>query len=59
MLDQGPAALAGGRRDGERAAGFARGPGETQIETDRRLLTRKVARLKKDLADVRRTRTLG
>jgi len=35
------------------------GPGETQIETDRRLLTRKVARLKKDLADVRRTRTLG
>ena len=34
------------------------GPGETQIETDRRLLTGKVARLKKELEEVRRTRGL-
>jgi len=38
--------------------GVMGGPGETQIETDRRLLAEKIARLKKDLAEVRRTRTL-
>jgi GTP-binding protein HflX len=34
------------------------GPGETQIETDRRLLAEKIDRLKADLEDVRRTRAL-
>jgi len=34
------------------------GPGETQIETDRRLIAEKIAKLKKELQDVRRTRTL-
>ena len=38
--------------------GVMGGPGETQIETDRRLLAEKIARLKKDLIEVRRTRTL-
>jgi GTP-binding protein HflX len=35
------------------------GPGETQIETDRRLLAEKLARLKRELEEVRRTRALG
>ena len=35
------------------------GPGETQIETDRRLIAEKVARLKRELEEVRRTRTLA
>ena len=35
------------------------GPGETQIETDRRLLRDKLAGLKRELAEVRRTRTLA
>ncbi len=35
------------------------GPGETQIETDRRLLAERVARLKRELEEVRRTRTLA
>jgi GTP-binding protein HflX len=35
------------------------GPGETQIETDRRLIADKVARLKRELEEVRRTRTLA
>jgi GTP-binding protein HflX len=39
--------------------GFMGGPGETQIEADRRLLREKIARLKRDLAEVRRTRDLG
>jgi GTP-binding protein HflX len=34
------------------------GPGETQIETDRRLLAEKIGKLKRDLVEVRRTRTL-
>lgn len=38
--------------------GFLGGPGETQIETDRRLLRDRIARLKKELASVRRTRAL-
>jgi GTPase len=38
--------------------GAMSGPGETQIETDRRLLTGKVAKLKKELEEVRRTRGL-
>ena len=35
-----------------------RGPGETQIETDRRLIRNRIERLKDDLDDVRRHRSL-
>jgi GTP-binding protein HflX len=38
--------------------GFLGGPGETQIEADRRLLVERIVKLKADLADVRRTREL-
>lgn len=38
--------------------GFVGGPGETQIETDRRLIDNKITRLKRDLAAVKRTRDL-
>ena len=38
--------------------GVMGGPGETQIETDRRLIAEKIAKLKKELVEVRRTRTL-
>ena len=38
--------------------GVMGGPGETQIETDRRLLVDKIAKLKRDLDEVRRTRGL-
>ena len=38
--------------------GFLGGPGETQIEADRRLLMERIVKLKADLADVRRTRGL-
>ena len=38
--------------------GFLGGPGETQIEADRRLITDRVVRLKKELEGVRRTRGL-
>ena len=38
--------------------GVMGGPGETQIETDRRLLAEKIDRLKKELEEVRRTRAL-
>jgi GTP-binding protein HflX len=38
--------------------GFMGGPGETQIETDRRLIGRRITRLKKELKDVKRTRQL-
>ncbi len=38
--------------------GFMGGPGEAQIETDRRLITDRIAKLRRELADVRRTRTL-
>ena len=38
--------------------GVMGGPGETQIETDRRLLADKIAKLKRELEDVRRTRGL-
>lgn len=40
-------------------AGFMGGPGETQIETDRRLLREKIQSLKKRLEEVRRTRGLA
>ena len=38
--------------------GVMGGPGETQIETDRRLLADKIGKLKKELLEVRRTRDL-
>ena len=38
--------------------GFMGGPGETQIEADRRLIGDRITRLKKDLKEVRRTRAL-
>lgn len=39
-------------------AGFLGGPGETQIEADRRILQEKILRLKRELETVRRTRDL-
>ncbi len=39
-------------------AGFTGGPGETQIEADRRMLKTRMLRVKKKLASVVRTRTL-
>ncbi len=39
--------------------GFMGGPGETQIELDRRMIDDKLTRLKKQLITVRRTRELG
>ncbi|MEW9298258.1 MULTISPECIES: GTPase HflX [Acetobacter] len=38
--------------------GFLGGPGETQIEADRRMIGDRIVRLKKDLEQVRRTRGL-
>lgn len=38
--------------------GFLGGPGETQIEADRRLIGDRIVRLKQELEDVRRTRGL-
>lgn len=38
--------------------GFMGGPGETQIEADRRMISERITRLKKDLEEVRRTREL-
>ena len=38
--------------------GVMGGPGETQIETDRRLIADKIGRLKRELGEVRRTRNL-
>lgn len=39
-------------------AGFLGGPGETQIELDRRIIDEKIVRIKKDLEKVRQTRLL-
>jgi GTP-binding protein HflX len=38
--------------------GFLGGPGETQIEADRRLIGNRIARLRRELEEVRRTRQL-
>ena len=38
--------------------GFLGGPGESQLEIDRRLITERITKLKKDLAQVKRTRSL-
>ena len=39
--------------------GFLGGPGETQIETDRRLIQERIARIEKGLDQVKRTRALN
>ena len=39
--------------------GFLGGPGETQIETDRRLIEERMARIERDLEQVKRTRTVN
>ncbi len=39
--------------------GFLGGPGESQIETDRRLIAGRITRIKKELETVKRTRGLG
>ncbi|MEQ8503843.1 MAG: GTPase HflX [Rhodospirillales bacterium] len=39
-------------------AGFMGGPGERQIELDRRMIRQKIARLKRELSEVKRTRSL-
>ena len=39
-------------------AGFMGGPGETQIETDRRLIGQRITRIKRELKGVKRTRQL-
>jgi GTP-binding protein HflX len=39
--------------------GFLGGPGETQIEADRRLILERIVKLRSELADVRRTRSLA
>ncbi len=38
--------------------GFLGGPGETQIEADRRMIRERMARLRRELSEVKRTRTL-
>ncbi len=38
--------------------GFLGGPGESQLEIDRRLIEQRIAKLKKELEDVKRTRGL-
>jgi GTP-binding protein HflX len=38
--------------------GFLGGPGESQLEIDRRLIGERIARLKRELGDVKRTRAL-
>ncbi len=38
--------------------GFLGGPGESQLEIDRRLIGERIARLRRDLAEVKRTRAL-
>lgn len=40
-------------------AGFMGGPGERQIELDRRIISDKITRLKREIEDVRRTREIG
>ncbi len=40
-------------------AGFMGGPGETQIEIDRRMISEKIVKLKKDLEKIRKTRDLA
>ncbi len=41
------------------STGFVGGPGETQIELDRRMIGERITKLKKELKEVRRTRNLA
>jgi len=52
--------LAGGRRDLSRLGGGigTRGPGEKKLEEDRRRIRHQIRQIERDLATVRRTRTL-
>jgi GTP-binding protein HflX len=43
----------GGRAGGSTGGVGVRGPGETQLETDRRVIGKRIARLKRDLEEVR------
>lgn len=52
----GGAGAAGGGGGGGGAPIGLRGPGETQLETDRRLVTTRIAQLKRDLSHVERVR---
>ncbi len=47
-----------GGRSGSPGAIGVRGPGETQIETDRRLVRKKIAKLKEEIEHVRQQRSL-
>jgi GTP-binding protein HflX len=47
-----------GGRSGSPGAIGVRGPGETQIETDRRLVRKRITRLKDQIEDVRKQRSL-
>jgi GTP-binding protein HflX len=47
-----------GGRSGSPGAIGVRGPGETQIETDRRLVRKRIQRLKDEIEDVRKQRSL-
>lgn len=47
---------AGGRAGGASGGVGVRGPGETQLEVDRREISRRIAHLKRELEDVRRHR---
>ncbi|MBI2723525.1 MAG: GTPase HflX [Chloroflexi bacterium] len=47
-----------GGRSGAPGAIGVRGPGETQIETDRRLVRKKITKLKAEIEDVRQQRSL-
>lgn len=44
---------AGGRAGGARGGVGLRGPGETQLESDRRLIRKRISSLKKELEDIR------
>lgn len=44
--------------DRQRGGGFMRGPGETQLETDRRIILDKIAKLKKDLIAIDKQKTV-
>ncbi len=48
---------AGGRAGGITGGVGVRGPGETQLETDRRVIGQRIARLKRELEDVRAHRS--
>jgi GTP-binding protein HflX len=47
----------GGRAGGARGGVGVRGPGETQLETDRRVIGQRIAQLKRELEDVRAHRS--